>query len=257
MRRLILPARVRAIILPALALFALSACSPWQYMTVNSAQLTHNDYNQLVYENDTVRLIYDIAGSDGQVKLRIFNKTNQPLTIDWQRSAFVRNQQTVSFLNKDIIIHGHTIHYTRYTSSLIASFTLPDSAGFIPPGSEVSNDLPTLARTGPLQIYVPDSLPRKELAEANGIGSVKFRQVHYDEAGSPIRFSSYLTFSIGHDNKEFSLTNHFYVSDVYQADGGPENFSLYHGHGDQIYMRQKTYPEGLAESPSTASSGIR
>lgn len=192
MRRLILP----AIILPTIVLFSMTACNPWQYMTVNSPQLTRNDFNQFVFENDTLRLIYDMAGDCGQVTLRIRNKTSQPLTINWEKSAFIRNQQSVS-------------------------------------------------------------LPQKTMAETNGINSVKFRQLHYDEAGSPIRFKAYLTFTIGHDNKEFSLTNNFYVSDVYQADGGPETFSLYHGHGDQIYIRQKTYNEGLAESPPTASSGIR
>ena len=192
MRRLILP----AIILSAVVLFSMTACNPWQYMTVNSPQLTRNDFNQFVFENDTLRLIYDMAGDGGQVTLRIRNKTSQPLTINWEKSAFIRNQQSVS-------------------------------------------------------------LPQKTMAETNGINSVKFRQLHYDEAGSPIRFKAYLTFTIGHDNKEFSLTNNFYVSDVYQADGGPESFSLYHGHGDQIYIRQKTYNEGLAESPPTASSGIR
>jgi hypothetical protein len=262
MQRLILPARVRStilliIILPAIALFSLTACNTWQYMTVNSPQLTHNDYNQLVYENDTVRLIYDIAGNDGQVKLRVFNKTNQPIVLNWQRSAFIRNQQTVSFLNKDVLIHGHTVTYSRYTSNFIGSFAFPDSAGFVPPGSEISNDLPTLAKTGPLQIYVPDSLPGKKLAMPDGVNSVTFKHVHYDEAHSPIRFSSYITFTIGHDNKEFSLTNQFYVSDIYLSEGRPEEFSLYHGHGDQIYIRQKTYSDGLAESPFTVSSGIR
>ncbi len=226
-------------------------------MTVNSSQLARNDFNQFVFENDTLRLIYDIAGDGGEVKLRVFNKTNQPITVNWQRSAFIRNQQTVNFLNKDVIIHGHTVTYSRYNRNFIGSFAFPDSAGFIPPGSEISDDLPTLSKTGPLQVFVPDSLPQKQLADPNGIRSVKFRQMHYDEAGSPIRFSSYLTFSIGHDNKEFSLTNHFYVSDVYQADGRPELFSLYHGHGDQLYIHQKTYNTGLAESPTTASSRIR
>ena len=253
MRRLILP----AIILTAIALFSMTACNPWQYMTVNSPQLTRNDYNQFVFENDTLRLIYDIAGDGGQVKLRVFNKTNKHIAVNWQRSAFIRNQQTVSFLNKDVIIHGHTVTYSRYNQNFIGSFAFPDSACFVPPGSEVSDDLPTLAKTGPLQIYIPDSVPQKKLADPNGINSVKFRQLHYDEVSSPIRFSSYLTFSIGHDNKEFSLTNDFYVSDVYQADGGPESFSLYHGHGDQIYIHQKTSNNGLAESPPTASSGIR
>lgn len=242
------------LILPAIILLSLSACSSWQYMTVNSSQLTRNDYNQFVFENDTLRLTYDIAGNDGQVTLRAYNKTSEPLTINWQKSAFIRNQQTVSFLNKDVIIHSHTVHYTRYTSTLIASFTLPDSAGFIPPGSEVSNDLPTLAKTGPLQVYFPDSLPEKKLAETNGVNIVKFKQLRYDEANSPIQFSSYITFSIGHDNKEFSLTNHFYVSEIYLADGRPENFSLYHGHGDQIYIRQKTDNPEVPDNQPTASS---
>src|SRR5579863_371491 len=253
MRRLILP----AIFLSALALFSMTACNPWQYMTVNSPQLSRNEFNQFVFENDTLRLIYDMAGDGGQVTLRILNKTSQPLTINWEKSAFIRNQQSISLIDKDVIIHGRTIRYSRYSSTFIGSFPHSGDVGLIPPGSEISNDLPTLAKTGPLQVYVPDSLPQKKLAETNGINSVKFRQLHYDESGSPIRFKAYLTFSIGHDNKEFSLTNNFYVSDVYQADGGPESFSLYHGHGDQIYIRQKTYIEGLAESPPTASSGIR
>ena len=124
-------------------------------MTVNSSQLTRNDYNQFVFENDTLRLIYDIAGDGGEVTLRVFNKTSQPITINWQRSAFIRNQQTVNFLNKDVIIHGHTVLIAAITSNFIGSFALPDSAGFIPPGSEISNDLPTLAKTGPLQVYCP------------------------------------------------------------------------------------------------------
>jgi hypothetical protein len=226
-------------------------------MTVSSPQLTRNDYNQFVFENDTLRLIYDMAGDGGQVTLRILNKTSQPLTINWEKSAFIRNQQSISLTDKDVIIHGRTIRYSRYTSTFIGSFPQPGNVGLIPPGSEVSNDLPTLTKTGPLQIYMPDSLPQKKLDETNGVNPVRFRQLHYDEAGSPIRFKTYLTFSIGHDNKEFSLTNYFYVSDVYKADGDPTSFSLYHGHGNQIYIHQKTSNTELAEDRPTASSGIR
>jgi hypothetical protein len=250
MQRLILP----AIILLFSALCFFSACSPWQYMTVDSPQLTRNSYDQFVFENDTLRLTYDMAGNNGQVTLRIFNKTSQPLRINWQKSAFIRNQQSISFLDKDVVIHGHTIDYSRYERNFIGTFQLPDSVSFIPPGSEIRNDLPTLAKTGPLQVYFPDSLAAKKLTESDGVNSVKFRQVHYDEASSPIRFRTYLTFSIGHDNNEFSLTNHFYVSDIYLSEGRPEDFTLYHGHGDQIYIHQKSYNTGVAEGQPTASS---
>ena len=45
-------------------------------MTVNSSQLVRNNFNQFVFENDSLRLIYDIAGDGGEIKLRVFNKTN-------------------------------------------------------------------------------------------------------------------------------------------------------------------------------------
>ncbi len=201
-----------------------------------------------------LRLTYDIAGNDGQVTLRVYNKTSQPLTINWQRSAFIRNQQTVSFLNKDVIIHSHTVSIAAIARPLSAPSHSPTALASYPPAVRSATTFLRLAKTGPLQVYLPDSLPQKELADPNGINSVKFRQVHYDETNSPIRFSSYITFSIGHDNKEFSLTNNFYVSEVYQADGGPGIFSLYHGHGDQIFIHQKTNNTGLADDQPTASS---
>ncbi len=88
MRRLILPA---IILLSAAALCSLSACNPWQYMTVESPQLPRNRFNQFVFENDTLRLIYDMAGNDGHVTLSIFNKTSEPLYFNWEKSAFIRN----------------------------------------------------------------------------------------------------------------------------------------------------------------------
>ena len=237
-------------------LLSLNGCKPWQYMIVNSSRLTRNDRNQLVFENDTLRLTYDIAGNGGQVAIHIFNKTSQPLAINWQRSAFVRNRHSTSFLNKDVVVHGHSVNTYRYTRNFIASFALPDSAGFIPPGAEIVNDLPDLAATGPMEIDLSDTIPKQKLAERNGVNYVKFKQRVYDEANSPIRFSVYLTFSIGQENRQFSLTNNFYVSNVYIADGGPEDFSLYHGGGDMIYIRLRA-SGGPPESQPTASSSIR
>jgi hypothetical protein len=234
---------MRHLILIAIILLSLSACSPWQYLTVNSTQLTRNDYNQLVFENDTMRLTFDIAGKDGEVNLRILNKTNQPINVNWLKSAFIRNQQSISLYNTFVTVHGRTFYY-RYHNNFIASFVLPDSVGFIPPGTAIDKDLPNLASTGPLQIDFPDSSAK----------TAKFKQVHYDEANTPIRFSCYLTFSIGSDNKVFTVTHHFYVSDVYLTDDRPESFSLYYGHGNQIYIRTKTSNPVVGEGQPTASS---
>lgn len=247
---------MRHLILPTIILLFLNACNTWQYLTVNSSQLTRNNYNQLVFENDTLRLTYDMAGKDGEVTLHIFNKTTQPISVNWLKSVFIRNQQSVSLYNTYTIIHGRTFYY-RYNDNFIASFARPDSLGFIPPGTGIDKNLPKLALTGPLQVDLPDSLPEKKLADNNGFNTIKFKEVHYDEANTPIRFKCYLTFNIGNENKVFTETNPFYVSDVYLADGRPEWFSLYHGHGDQIYIRQKASNPVAGEGQPTASSNIR
>jgi hypothetical protein len=245
---------MRHLIPAAIILLSLNACSPWQYLTVNSSQLTRNDYNQLVFENDTMRLTFDIAGKDGEVKLYILNKTNQPISVNWQKSAFIRNQQSVSFDNKKyIVVHGRT----RYADRYFAPFMFRDTVEFIPPGASIGKSLPNLASTGPLQIDFPDSLTEKKLIGSNTANAAKFKQVHYDEANTPIRFSCYLTFSIGNDNKVFTETHHFYVSDVYLADDGPGFFSQYYGHGNQIYIRTKTSNPVVGEGQPTASSNIR
>jgi hypothetical protein len=242
---------MRHLILAAIILLSLSACSPWQYLTVNSTQLTRNDYKQLVFENDTMQLTFDIAGKDGEVNLRILNKTNQPISVNWLKSAFIRNQQSVSFDNKKyIVINGRT----RYADRYIAPFMFRDTVEFIPPGVSIGKSLPNLASTGPLQTDFPDSLPEKKLIDSNSAGTAKFKQVHYDEANAPIRFSCYLTFSIGNDNKVFTVTRHFYVSDVYQADDGPGFFFPYYGHGNQIFIRTKTSNPIVGEGQPTASS---
>lgn len=247
---------MRHFILPTIILLFLSACNPWQYLTVNSSQLTRNDYNQLVFENDTLRLTYDMAGRDGEVTLHIFNKTNQPISVNWLKSAFIRNQQSTSLYYMYGTFRGRTFYY-RYRDNFITSFALPDRVGFIPPGTGIDKDLPNLASTGPLQIDFPDSLPEKKLVDTVGVNTLKFKHIQYDEANTPIRFKCYLTFSIGTDNKVFTETNPFYVGDVYLTDNQPDWFSLYHGHGDQIYIRQKMSNAVAGDGQPTASSNIR
>lgn len=236
---------MRHYLLPAVFLLTLSACSTYQYMTLDSPQLQKNDKNQLILENDTLRLTYNFEGKGGPISIHIYNKTDQPLFVNWKKSALIRNEQSISLYNNNVIISGNTAsqsyrlgRYTASTGRLAGSFALPEGTDFIPPASGLSKNLPKLERTGILSTDLPDSVHDQQLLEADGINHVAYKQLHYGEDRSPVRFKSYITFSLGNNNpQEFAETTSFYIGEVCQTNAEPEFFPLYRQQGDQLYVK--------------------
>ena len=236
---------MRHYLLPAVFLLTLSACSTYQYLTVDSPQLQKNDRNQLIQENDTLRITYSFQGKGGPFSVNIYNKTDQPLFVNWKKSALIRNEQSLSLYNNNVIISGNTAsqsyRYGRYATSVgsfAGSFTLPEGMDFIPPASGISKNLPKLERTGILSTDLPDSVHDQQLIEADGINKTAYKQLQYGEDRSPVRFRSYITFSIGNNNPlEFAETSSFYVGEVCQTHSEPELFPLYRQQGDQLYVK--------------------
>jgi hypothetical protein len=238
---------MRHFILYTAILLTASACSTYQYLTVDSPQLKKNDLDQLTFENDTLRLTYNFTGKDGPLNVIIYNKTSQPLYVNWKKSAYIRNEQSVSLYNNNVIVLGHTYSKTYRTSNwtssssanFAASFALPEGMDFIPPASSISKELPQLGLTGSLETPMPDTIQDKRLA-ITGMNDIKFKQIHFAADSSPVRFKSYLTFSLGDNNpKEFSETNLFYVAEIDETESSPDIFALYRQKGDQFYVKQR------------------
>jgi hypothetical protein len=56
--------------------------------------------------------------------------------------------------------------------------------------------------------------------------------------GRPIKFNSYLTFTLGLNNtQEFAESSDFYVSEVIDSKTAPEDFSLYQQQGDKFFFK--------------------
>jgi hypothetical protein len=238
---------MRHFILYTSMLLITASCSTYQYLTFDSPQLTKNDAKQLTFENDTLRLTYSFTGKDGFLNVNIFNKTSQPLYVNWKKSAYIRNEQSVSLFNNNVMILGHAYGKNYHTgnwagassTNFAAAFALPNGVDFIPPASSISKELPRLGLTGSLETPMPDTVQYKRL-DITGAIDIKFQQIHFAADSSPVRFKSYLTFSLGDDNpKEFSETNLFYVAEIVESEIGPHNFALYRQQADQCYIRQK------------------
>jgi hypothetical protein len=239
------------LILPAAFVLLLSACSTYQYMTVDSTQLKKNDHSQLTFENDTLRLTWRLEGKGGAVTLNINNKTDQPLYVNWKKSAFIRNGQATSLFDNNVMIQGNSTAVAYRTGraavaagrttvaqgSFTASLSLPEGVDFIPPASSLSRQLPDLERTGQLETYLSDSLKEKKMIATDDMSYSRYRQASFDETQSPVRFSSYITFSFGNNNaQEFAETSSFYIGEIWQTSSAPESFTLYRQQGDQFYI---------------------
>lgn len=73
----------------------LSGCTRYQYISVSS-NLPQDDNNEFVIENDTVLIKYSFSGENLQVKATIFNKLQQPIYFDVERSAVIINDYQIS-----------------------------------------------------------------------------------------------------------------------------------------------------------------
>src|ERR1700722_499690 len=132
-------------------LLIVTSCSTYQYLTIDSPQLTKNEGKQLTFENDTLRLTYIFTGKDGPL-VNIYNKTGQPLYVNWKKTAYIRNDQSVSLVNSNVVVvryaYGKYHHPAYQTNASSANFpapaALPEGVDFIPPATSISKELPQL-----------------------------------------------------------------------------------------------------------------
>lgn len=221
-------------------------------MTLNSSQLNKNDQNQFVFENDTIRLTYDFSGSDGPISVNVYNKTNQPLYVNWKKSALIRNEHALSYFDKNAYFWGSSEGYAyRFgnSRSALGSFAstgsnfsgtvaLPEGMAFVPPGSSISKGLVLLSQTGPMVADIPDSVAEQRVNVDYNLLIAKYRKETFDASTSPVKFKSYLTFVLGSNNTlEFSETNEFFVEEALDTKNVPEDFPLYQQRGDKFYIK--------------------
>jgi hypothetical protein len=208
----------------------------FQYLTVDSSQLQKNDQKAFVFENDTLRITYDFSGGGGPLNITVFNKSNQPLSIDWNKSALVCNSRSFSLAKTNSIFTGTATGY-RGLASLTGTLKVDPGFEIVPPQTTVTRLTIYLDQSLPsFRVAIPDTA-QKQKAYFPGGAVRKYTMARFDEAASPIQLKTYLTFLIGPGTgTEFSETSMFYISKAMQTANAPDMFPLYQQPGDQLYV---------------------
>lgn len=89
---------MKKLLLPFVFLVLLSGCtkSIYHVATVLSEQVKMVD-KDFVFDNEHLKVVYNLWEPGGRMRFLLFNKTEQPLYIDWGKSKLMRNDTAVSY----------------------------------------------------------------------------------------------------------------------------------------------------------------
>ena len=206
------------------------ACNRYQYSTISSSQLDKNEINELVFENDSLKLVYNFMGRDLGPEIFIENKLSVPVYIDWRESALVVDGRTHSYAPIQVDLYGNAL------SGLLTS--MPSTMDFIPPRANV-NKTP-LVLTQYYSTDIPKSSLHKTRYTAAGI-SHGVKTAIFTESTSPMRFRSIISYMVGSSNSEPLHVEHsFYISSVMNARTAPPGIMVNGNHGNQFYTSKLT-----------------
>jgi len=223
-----------------LTLVCVSSCVSYQYITLDSREVTKDTAKRLSWESDTLRLVYDISGYGGPAGFVITNKTDKPMYVNWKPSAIMHGDGTArSLFQSNVQMTGAfdaRRGYVTTSGSLAGSFNLPEGMDFIPPGSSIKKVLSTVV-AGAVSPQQLKGTPKTLHSARSFAGSARYQLYTFDQTASPLQFKSYLTFTLDSENaREFAVSHSFFARDVMLTARAPGYFSEYNYSGAMLYL---------------------
>lgn len=213
----------------ACACLALSSCTN-HLVNVLETQSAHvkSDGENFVFENDTLRIVYDFYAEKGSMGFDVYNKLSKPIYIDWRNSAFIVNGERLNYWNDvsetEVVSTYSSVYYSGVldlpvllqegTTNSTSRTTKAERLSFIPPQSHLYKSQFFLF---PSDCYdFPDSIKREKVVSKNDVKRwVKLKQESFTAANTPLHFRNYLAITMSENPTALSyVDNDFYVSKI-------------------------------------------
>lgn len=228
-------------VLSVVVLFGMSSCSSYYYSVLesNDAVVEKNVDKDFIIENDSLIISYCFYGEDAPVSITVYNKMDEPLFVDWQRSALIIDDVATSYYQEKVPVQGQTesvysgssyswskgYHITDGYSggSFAGEVALPKGVSFIPPKSKVEST-PLKLTNFPFD-RIPKEAYSKEKFYKTDSEAVNVKIKRFTENDSPLFFRSYLSlYTIDQDaekKKYLSFESSFYVAELIKTGNVP------------------------------------
>lgn len=229
----------------------LSSCRSYQMSTLSSSNTRKIDSTGVFnLENDSLIISYNFTGDNSPVNVEVYNKLNEPVYVNWERSSLIIGDKAYSYGDDEIKIDGSTSNissgygrkgsvFSDGTISATAKFSKNES--FIPPHAKIDRTTNVLAQVGIAEID-PTLFKKKKMTYINGEGQVNIKEADFSAENSPLKFKSYLTLYTLKDNqpKTFALQQDFFVSSVVKSASDPKNLIEYNNSPGNVILNAKT-----------------
>jgi hypothetical protein len=195
-----------------LILIVFTSCTISKYQVVQMASNLEMDENEeFVFENDTLKIAYSFAGESGPFQMIVFNDSQKPLYVNWDKSS--------------LIINGSSMSINAYKSPI----RLDEFGIEIPPNN--TNEA--------IELIAPQSFVRKEIyyhtgdfLSTQGLSfeemkrndplkgrNVTVKHYQFDESKSNLKVRNYLLLSRDRKFDDFETVDaHFWVTDIFDTD---------------------------------------
>jgi hypothetical protein len=229
-------------LLPLLPLlFFLSSCQTYQYLSIDSNTVQRDSAKQFIVETDSLTIQYNFGGYNGPIRLTVHNKSDQPIFVDWKKSAMIIQGKAYSYYSPNQQLTGSTLTdevswrngVTIGSGSITAEIRSQEGVEFIPPKSKKEH----------VSLYLLSgylgTVPEEKMAKQHPDGNQdlpRLKTIHYTPGNSPFQMRSYLTLYAGSmEAKPFALEHPFYVSAIRKGPVPPNSLPLYQNRGDIFY----------------------
>jgi len=214
----------------------LSSCMHYQLVSIDS-KMQKTDNKEFIFENDTMVIYYNFYGINCPVSIRVFNKLESPLYIDWSKSAAIFSDKTDGYYSENALISATIdgVSYGNSTSGNINGVIYKNErVSFIAPKSFINRNTTSLC----CSFFKPVGNSSEISLQTNNGPFPADRYVYNDES-SMFKFRSFLTFSTKEDmSSPIYFERTFWASEIINTGNNPE--SLLYKPSNRFYMKKTT-----------------
>lgn len=215
-----------------------SGCSIYQQVSIES-NTPQNDRSEFVVENDSVSIIYSFHGQGGFIGIDIFNKLNQPLYVDWRKSALIIEDESFTLWKDEASLNGVSssvqvmdnegIVYSQ--GNIGGSLVKNDNISFIPPHSKIVVNNYNLNSP---YFNIPKELGQKITFYTRSGELRRGRKYSFSAEHSPYIFRIFLSMANNDSFRDpIHFDNSFWISEIVTSSADPHEFDVYFG--NQFY----------------------
>ena len=187
-------------LLPLVLLLASCTKSIYHVATVQSEQVKLVD-KDFVFENEHLKVVYNLWEPGGRMRFLLFNKTDQPIYIDWEKSQLIRNDTTLSYSQLPPLpkrAYADTVRYV-YRSGYVEPYRMTARANRL---AEIPSQTFVAIADFPIQQAVLHQKTNQ-------------KNFTYTKEDSPLRVGQQLTYSFDKERTTaHSIAHSFWVNQI-------------------------------------------